>query len=159
MELFARARSHCFPLFHWRLDKYVSEIRKICYHEIRNMGKYFDDENTKLLINALVTSALDYGRVLQTFLSKGHTSYYAQYVGRTSLRNVIVSGYVTSIKSVNVSYIFPIFGKFCSWAGWNGFAGRIWHAGRSLETRGFTITRHTQNPPCQTGVIADGLAC
>jgi len=33
-------------------------------------------------------------------------------------------------------YYFFILDKMASQAGWNGFAGRIWPAGRSLETPG-----------------------
>jgi len=47
-------------------------------------------------------------------------------------------GMIHTTKSTNFSwtYYFFIIYKMASRAGWNGFAGRIWPAGRSLETPG-----------------------
>jgi len=36
---------------------------------------------------------------------------------------------------LSTAYCLFIISKMASWAGWNGFAGRIWPAGRSLEIR------------------------
>jgi len=72
-------------------------------------------------------------RGLQTFLSKGHISYYTTVRRPDILRNLIASGYVklymlNSTKSNSYKYIF----YYCQ----NVFAGRIWPAGHSLETPG-----------------------
>ena len=73
---------------------------------------------------------------LQTVLSEGHISYCTTVRGADILRNVILSGYVT-FHEINIfSYIYYVFiiDKMSSRAEWNGYAGRIWSAGGSLET-------------------------
>ena len=68
---------------------------------------------------------------------RGHISYYSTVRGLDILHNVIVSGNVTFCQINKFFFIlFFVIGKMSSWAAWNGFAGRIWHAGRSLETPG-----------------------
>jgi len=56
--------------------------------------------------------------------------------GPDILRNVIVLCYVTfyRIKKCFINILFFIIDKTASRLGWNDFAGRIWSAGRSLET-------------------------
>ena len=60
-----------------------------------------------------------YAKGLQTFLSEGHISYYATARGLDVLCSMIVSGYLTSLKSTNFSYIY----YFSSLT--NVFAGRV----------------------------------
>ena len=66
---------------------------------------------------------------LQSFSSEGHMSLYTTVWGPDILRNVIVSGYVAfyQINKLSVNILFFHYS-------WNGFAGRIWPAGGSLET-------------------------
>jgi len=45
-----------------------------------------------------------YSRGLQTFLSKGHISYYTTVRGPEILRNVIVSGYLT-FRQINKFFV------------------------------------------------------
>ena len=73
---------------------------------------------------------------LQTFLSEGHINYYKTVRGLDTMRNVIVSGYITlfPINKFSVSVLFFIIDQMASRNWWNRFAGRIWPAGRSLET-------------------------
>jgi len=61
------------------------------------------------------------------------------------LRNVFVSGYVAycQINELPEIYSFFIIDKMSARAGLNGFAGRIWPAGRSSES---TVI-HEQNIP------------
>jgi len=47
-----------------------------------------------------------------------------------------------------------IFSLLASRAGWNGFTGRIWPAGRSLETPGSKVS------PCQPNLfVISGILC
>ena len=77
--------------------------------------------------NLLATWA--YSRVLQTYLSKGHISYYTTVRGPDILRNAFISGYITFCQIIK-SFVYLFF--FHCWQ--NVYAGRIWPAGRSLET-------------------------
>jgi len=71
--------------------------------------------------------SLDQG--LQTFLSEGYLSYDTTRRGPDVLRNVIVSGDVTFYQ-IKKFLVYTLF--FYHWQ--NGFEGRIWPAGRSMET-------------------------
>jgi len=78
-----------------------------------------------------------YIRGLQTFLSEGHICCYTIVWGPGFLRNVIALRKVAFHQIPNFSltnYYYFIIDKMASRAWWNGFAGRIWPAGRSLET-------------------------
>jgi len=65
---------------------------------------------------------------LQTFLSKGHISYYTTVRGLNILCNWFFRDMLHSTKSINFLeiYYFFIIHKMCLPARWNGFAGRIW---------------------------------
>ena len=76
------------------------------------------------------SSSFVYTRGLQTFLFKGHISYYTTVRGPDILRNLIASGYVklymlNSTKSISYKYIF----YYCQ----NVFAGWMkWRRGPHL---------------------------
>jgi len=73
---------------------------------------------------------------LQTFLYEGHISKYTTVRGPGILQNEIVLKYVAfyQINKIFVNIYFFIFDTMFL-TGWNGFAGRIGPAARSLETQ------------------------
>ena len=84
-------------------------------------------------------------RGLQTFLFEGHISCYSTVRGpHKLLLNSPRAGHRTKcdcfrkcfcqINKFSFVILFFLVGKMSTRAGWNGFAGRIWPAGRSLVT-------------------------
>ena len=84
---------------------------------------------------------------LQTFLFEGHISCYSTVRGpHKLLLNSPRAGHFTKcdcfrkcfcqINKFSFVILFFLIGKMSTRAGWNGFAGQIWPAGRSLVTPG-----------------------
>jgi len=76
----------------------------------------------------LVVCSVRLEQGLQTSLTEGNISYYTTILGPHIMRNVIVSGDVAlyQINKFFVNILFLLLKK--------SFAGRIWSAGRRLET-------------------------
>jgi len=73
--------------------------------------------------------------LLQTFLTVSHISHYTTVRGLNIFRNVIVSAYVAfyQINKFFANILFSQYWQNVLALGWNGFAGRICPACRSLE--------------------------
>ena len=75
------------------MEKHCNELSKSCYFHLRNIGRIrnnITEEACKTLVNALVTSRLDYGNALLVWTNKQLTNKL-QRVHNTAARLIILS--------------------------------------------------------------------
>jgi len=90
--------------------------------------------NSNTLVEVSMTVYYSYRPALLQYFGRDHISYCTTLRASDNMRHVIFSGCVTFYQiSTFFVKIFFIIGKMRFAAGWNGLAGRIWPAGRSVE--------------------------
>jgi len=110
-----------------RVDILCARQKHLLYSSFRNNGSRYKKKVEDRCFRAGVS---------KLFCSRATWAITQQFEGRTSYAMWLFPHMLTFTKSTNFSEIYYFFNidKIALQPGWNGFAGRIWPSGRSLET-------------------------